>query len=299
MYVNLIFEESKGLQHDAKVICALLFKQGHVVYYNHDSKTDLGIFLEHIYKQYLPLCDTFIFFPNLEWLTMFDINNLKNPKIRSICCKTRDACAKLGQITNKCTYTSMDSMDMYDGGKKVRECIHIKGTSMYKNTQKIVDLWKKHPEWPRLHVVYRSVIDIKEPIEVGNIVLYQWDVMREELCKLMNRCMIHVCCSYCEGFGHYINEARSVGGYVITTNGTPMNEHIDEDCGCLVKIRDRETVKLFGEGYDVEEGDLENAIKETLEKTMEELETRGKNGRRRYEENKRHFEKKMLDVING
>jgi multisubunit Na+/H+ antiporter MnhB subunit len=38
-----------------------------------------------------------------------------------------------------------------------------------------------------------------------------------------------------EGFGHYINEARAVGAFVISTDHPPMNELVTPERGALVK----------------------------------------------------------------
>lgn len=39
---------------------------------------------------------------------------------------------------------------------------------------------------------------------------------------------VHVCPSSREGFGHYINEARSVGALVVTIAAGPMNELVQD-----------------------------------------------------------------------
>ena len=38
--------------------------------------------------------------------------------------------------------------------------------------------------------------------------------------------MVHICPSAREGFGHYINEARSVGAVVLTIDAAPMSEFV-------------------------------------------------------------------------
>lgn len=37
---------------------------------------------------------------------------------------------------------------------------------------------------------------------------------------------IHICASEREGFGHYINEARAAGAFIISTDHPPMNEFV-------------------------------------------------------------------------
>ena len=56
---------------------------------------------------------------------------------------------------------------------------------------------------------------------------------REDLLILMNACQYHLCPSEYEGFGHYINEARSTGALIISTDAAPMNELVKN--GILIK----------------------------------------------------------------
>lgn len=42
-----------------------------------------------------------------------------------------------------------------------------------------------------------------------------------------------------EGFGHYLNEARSVGALILTTDHAPMSKLIDGTNGILVRPEER------------------------------------------------------------
>jgi hypothetical protein len=68
----------------------------------------------------------------------------------------------------------------------------------------------------------------------ANIYLAQRPLTTEEHCRLMALAGVHLCPSLAEGFGHTINQARSISGLIITTDAPPMNELIDETCGILV-----------------------------------------------------------------
>ena len=51
------------------------------------------------------------------------------------------------------------------------------------------------------------------------------------------RAGVYVCPSSTEGYGHYLNEGRSAGGIIITTDAAPMNELVSNgDNGLLVKV---------------------------------------------------------------
>ena len=46
--------------------------------------------------------------------------------------------------------------------------------------------------------------------------------------EIRNSAGYHLCPSYIEGFGHYINQVRALSSYLITTNGQPMNSFISD-----------------------------------------------------------------------
>jgi hypothetical protein len=48
-------------------------------------------------------------------------------------------------------------------------------------------------------------------------------ITENEKAELYKSCRLALCCSYAEGFGHYIMEAAYYGCLIITTNGIPMN----------------------------------------------------------------------------
>jgi hypothetical protein len=42
------------------------------------------------------------------------------------------------------------------------------------------------------------------------------------------------CCLALQGFGHYINEARASGAFIISTDHPPMNELVPAKIGLLI-----------------------------------------------------------------
>jgi glycosyltransferase involved in cell wall biosynthesis len=100
----------------------------------------------------------------------------------------------------------------------------MKGTSL------VVDAWRQNPGLPPLTIVSKDPLNVPEHVTVIE------SPSDTELDRLMNEAQIHLCPSAAEGWGHYITEAMSVGAVVITTDASPMNEHIRPEWGYLLGI---------------------------------------------------------------
>ncbi|KAJ3075719.1 hypothetical protein HDU98_007111 [Podochytrium sp. JEL0797] len=117
---------------------------------------------------------------------------------------------------------------------------HSHGHSLRKHTTQLIQCYKRHPEWPTLNIVGSTNIYKDSRLRdwmfwkrYHNIIVHEF-VTLEQLRRLQYSNGIHVCASEAEGFGHYINEARSLGSFILTTNHPPMNEFIDSDSGTLI-----------------------------------------------------------------
>jgi hypothetical protein len=72
-----------------------------------------------------------------------------------------------------------------------------------------------------------------------NIFLINTKLSVDDLKKYVNLCVIHLCLSRKEGYGHYINEARLNKNLVITIDGEPMNELINNNTGFLIPYNNK------------------------------------------------------------
>ena len=103
------------------------------------------------------------------------------------------------------------------------QMLHLAGRSRLKGTVDLIAMWK--PEWPTLHVVHNAE---SVPLDTSNlhdnIIYYPKRLSDGDLCRLMNRCGVHLCPSRDEGYGHYLNEARSCGALVVTLDAPPMSQ---------------------------------------------------------------------------
>ena len=175
--------------------------------------------------------------------------------------------------------------------------------SKYKNSQTLVNTWMKNPSWPTLVVVHHGtpnangVLHFNKPFKVGtNIIVYQCKLDESVLSQLINQCGVHVCPSFSEGYGHYINEARSAQSYILTTDGEPMRSFINENGGQLIKPS-KEIKKNYGSGYVVTETDIENAVQNILSLKVENIKYGGKQNRKMFLEDIQIFQNNITIAI--
>ncbi len=227
---------------------------------------DINIFLEIISNILLKYAKYNILIPNQEWF----YNNWKNyiNLLDLILVKTKYAQSIFIDLKQdkQVKYLGWRSLDRFMSKKinKQRVFVHICGKSIYKQSQTIIDQWKE--DYPSLTIVY-SPKDVKLNEKKTSNINYITQMMSEQdLNQLMNESYFHLCCSETEGYGHYINEAKSCHSIVITTNGPPMNELINEKNGFLINCSKKKKLKdNLGNRYLI---DIEH-FNETIEKIID------------------------------
>jgi glycosyltransferase involved in cell wall biosynthesis len=225
-----------------------------------------------------------------------------------VCCKNKQS---YNTISNKFPQinvinTGFTSIDRYNEQipKKHDYFLHLKGISRYKNSQVLVDTWLKHPEWPTLVVVHHGnqqsngTLHFNIPFKVSkNIIVYQNKLPDATLKSIMNQCGVHICCSFSEGFGHYINEARSTGAYLITTDGLPMKEFLkNNESGILIPPVKKISLN-YGEGYFISSTHIERIINTTIHQPGKILLQKGSQNRKHYINDKESFYTKIQQAI--
>lgn len=132
-------------------------------------------------------------------------------------------------------FTGFLSRDPYDPAiKRERRALHLAGRSSAKNTTAVLRAyWDAHEQGiklPDLVVVSHTPITSEPP----GMIQYNYEVAQDVIDRLLNECRFHVCPSEIEGWGHYITEATACGGIVITTDASPMHEHVLPTFGYLI-----------------------------------------------------------------
>lgn len=193
---------------------------------------DFVLMEEHIAPSFLDDARLRVLLPHPEWCLPRDLAELD--RIDLVLAKTREAeriFAARGCQTAYIGFTSVDRLDATVA--RERTFFHLAGSSRNKNTEPLLALWRRHPEWPRLTVVQHPR-EAKPGAPVANIEHRTEYLDDAALKRLQNRHRFHLCPSETEGFGHYIVEAMSVGAVVITLDAPPMNEMITPERGIRV-----------------------------------------------------------------
>jgi hypothetical protein len=299
--INIIsVDNGAGLSTDARIIksCLTDWQINFIDIHKRDKrpKADINLFLEVLSeKEYLfDLAPINLIIPNPEWFAQKWI--LKLPSINYILCKTKHCKSVFdykGQH-NKTVYTSFTSEDKFDESiPRKRAYFHLAGHSQMKSSDKV------YKSFEQLKTPY--LIGISKHFDYKNTSNIQWvksTVSSEELNRLQNTCAIHVCPSQYEGFGHYINEARSCGAFIISTNEAPMNEliHPSYALGCASR---KSSIHNMVALNDVSQESIQAAVSQTMSMTDMAILNAMDASRQAFLDNDKLFRNTFTQFING
>lgn len=297
MKINLIsVDNGVGLTQDINICKDILHSHKHkctfhdVKAVNTPHKADINIFFEILNHKFYHKAAINLFFPNPEW---FWFKNELND-IDLVLCKTRDAQNIFNRLGCRTIYTSFTSRDMQAHVRKERKYLHLAGQSMNKGTKQVVATWTQ--DMPELMLCStKYTYNIK-----GKNIAPIFDRLSEnDLTYLMNEAAFHLCPSDYEGFGHYIWEAKSCGGIVLTTNAEPMSDFVqDGKDGFLIPYRKMTRQQMAVLKHITSDGLLET-IKRTEQLTDGQIREMSQASRRSWEENDRFFRKIFIEIINN
>ncbi|KAI9347218.1 hypothetical protein BDR26DRAFT_68781 [Obelidium mucronatum] len=254
---------------------------------------------------------TNLWLPNLEQVSKEDLTHV--PNYAMILCKTKVTCRAFDSylveqnLTKppRTLYMSHSSPDVYQnvvevlGETKTKEIkqdfnqfLHVYGGSGRKSTADVLKCWSQHPLWPKLTIVgkHSAKTWMKDLLYIPWNVDIRQSLSIQELRTLQLSHGVHLCPSSQEGYGHYINEARSLGALVLTTDHAPMNEFVDDGVsGVLVQHNEpypeeyQAMAPYFISPVRVSAGNICDGVKRILSITMEERRQMGLKARKRYE----------------
>jgi hypothetical protein len=193
------------------------------------GRVDVAMFLELWNPNLARYAKRVVGIFNLEWFQSGwakDLSRIDQLWAKSLEC--HDVFSRRLRLPNS-TYTGFLSRDLNDPSvARTHTALHLRGHSDFKNTDTVIETWRRDPTLPPLTII-SSV-----PLQVPPHVRLLGRIPEAELRREMNAATFHICPSRAEGWGHYITEALSVGAFVITTNSSPMNEHVQGGWGITV-----------------------------------------------------------------
>lgn len=248
--INIICPDNgAGLSIDRMILRDHLTSK-YEVYFNampvNGSRVDMNIFCEVLRPEMLPMARKNVLLPNPEWF--FPEWKKFRQQIDMVFCKTGDCQRIFKDLGYNTTFTGFTSQDRHMADvPRQRQFAHFAGKSEHKGTQYIIEAARTF-KLPHITIFISPHMNdrfIKKPhVSDDRITFIQTRLSDEQFWNAQNQFQFHLCPSRYEGFGHYINEARSVGAVIITTNAAPMNEVAQASYayGCAVKQYSR-----FGE----------------------------------------------------
>lgn len=293
--INLITRDNGvGLSTDMALLESVLAPAGYDVQrVDYRSRTmracDAAIFLELFNPQLVKFAHRIVGVFNLEWFSSGWEPYLS--RFDQLWAKSREAVEVYQRLRVKSQYTGFLSRDLLDESvSRTGGCFHLRGHSGLKNTEAVIEAWRRNPDLPELTIV--SAVPLKAPAHVRVV----GRVEHPELVRLMNANPIHLCASRSEGWGHYITEGMSTRAAVVTTDASPMNEHIQPDRGVLVaSTGTRQRWKVVE--HDVDPDDIARSVKYVIELPQEQRERLGYNARSFVLDRNREFAQIVLGLI--
>lgn len=255
----------------------------------------INVMLEHVWSEYLPACGTSVVLPNPEWFDAHDRRMLSHVDV--VWAKTAYTAEVFESLGCRVRYVGFTSEDRFDSeARREATFFHLAGKSSMKGTDRLLRVWARHPEWPRLTVVQHAADTNAPEIEAANIDRRIGYIDDGELRRLQNASQFHLCLSLTEGWGHYIVEALGIGAITVTVDAAPMNELVTADRGALVRHEHVGSQRLATTHY-FEEQHLEATIAGLLALTDAQRARLSQNSRRWFLENQAAFPQRLQDAL--
>ncbi|WP_266180173.1 glycosyltransferase [Dyella humicola] len=319
--INLIaWDNNRGLSHDIRLLTEALRNLGHEVSFtavgpprqrrwwksltqhlrlfaqrlqgSREFRYDLSITLEHVCPDHLGLARRNAFIPNPEWFSKRDRRHLG--KFDAVFTKTQAATALFDRLGAPAIHIGFQSTDCYQPGvARQPTFLHLAGASRMKGTERLLAAWRRHPEWPMLHVLQAPGAADDSNSTTSNIEHrreYVADIA--EIRALQNTHVFQLCLSETEGWGHYIAEALSCAAVVLTCDAPPMNELVTAERGITVAASAGEPLNLATR-YLFDAPALEQAVERCISMQRSEWEHRGRLARAWYLQNQHGFESRL------
>jgi len=253
------------------------------------ERADLNIFLELVNPAHFKAAKWNVFVPNPEWFMREWRPHLQG--FDQVWAKTRDCEAIFKGLHRSVVFTGWTSPDLFDGTvDRKKRLLHVAGGSSAKGTEQVLQAMAMLGDGFHLTLVSRK--HWNAPANVTKT----GPLSDADLRRVMNEHAIHLCPSSYEGFGHYINEARSVGAVIITTNAAPMNELVRPTFGLGASVASVSTQNLAQHKH-ADVASLAQCIDMAMTTPEEVLVRLGHGARQAYLEEAQAFEETLITLL--
>lgn len=254
------------------------------------ARFDINVFLELVNAQFFGQAPRNVLVPNPEWFLLEWLPLLERG-ITEVWAKTQDARRIFAHHHRNVKFTGWTSDDqMADGVVREKVLVHLAGASSAKGTDEVIAAMRQLPDH-HLTLVSKKAW----PGLPANITRHM-DMDPQPFRELQNRAMVHLCPSSYEGFGHYINEARSVGAVIITTNADPMSELVHVSYGAAAAVKSVSNQNLAQHKH-VYPSSLAAVIAAVMKCSSETLASLGAKARHAYLADRATFEDNIAKAI--
>lgn len=268
-------DNGAGLSTDADLLTTLLTEAGHVVHrvnWRNASmkRVDVALFLELYSHRLAHFAHKKVGIFNPEWF--MPQWRVYLPTLDQLWAKSLEGYQLWAGQPAPCVYTGFLTRDFGRAPHPERRAVHLMGRSTLKNTQAVIDAWTAHPDLPPLTIITTKQVSAPRHVTVlGRL-------KETDLHSQLARARFHICPSRAEGWGHYITEALTLGAHVITTDASPMNEHVKPEWGTLIPPA-RATQRFQVHEYDVDPEALAQAVRNAAALDDDTLNTQGDKAR--------------------
>lgn len=255
----------------------------------------VAVFVERVFEHPgLEAYDRRILLPNPEWLTPRDVD-LSRLLVTDVWHKTQFSIGRVrGPLPEaRHRYLGFTSPAMLQTDADFGRFAHFPGPSRSRHTQEIVNIWRRDPALPEIRIHRRGgSLELPEWIGLRNMRFRFGALDQATYSREFTRHGIHLCTSQVEDFGHYVNEARSMGALVIALDAPPMNELVDRATGVLIPVHAQEAMN-----HGVRSLATEEAIRAGILEGPDRRREVGALARRRYLDEGRQFAERLRAAV--
>jgi len=259
------------------------------------KKGDINIHLENIEPNGMPWARINWLIPNHEWLTSLP-KELQSMDL--VLCKTKEAKRILDLHISNTFFLGFTSKDQYlpEVEKDYGSLFHHQGGTWQRGSFWLERTWSNDLTRTLPHL---TITRTNPPsYEKGSLTVIGGPMQPSvQFHSLQNRCGIHLCPSETEGFGHALNEARSIGAVVITLDAPPMNELIT-DKECLLPFNFKRLEKSgYADLYRYDPREMVKKVLTVISWPKEKLQEIGLENRKRYLQEQKEFKERLEKIL--